>query len=55
MGSRSAGTLSLPWPTSGPRSATSRVAMDHVLLGNSFLTRFSMRRDNDILRLEKRP
>jgi cell division protein FtsW len=35
MASRSAGTLSLPWPTSGQRSGTSRVAMDHVLL---FLT-----------------
>jgi aspartyl protease family protein len=29
--------------------------MPHVLLGNSFLTRFSMRRDNDTMRLEKRP
>jgi aspartyl protease family protein len=29
--------------------------MPHVLLGNSFLTRFSMRRDNDQMRLEKRP
>src|SRR5574339_900884 len=35
MGSRSAGTLSLPWPTNGQRSGPSRVAMDHVLL---FLT-----------------
>jgi hypothetical protein len=25
-----------------------------VLLGNSFLTRFQMRRDNDVLRLELR-
>ncbi|HWC51180.1 MAG TPA: putative lipid II flippase FtsW [Nitrospira sp.] len=32
MASRSAGTLSLPWPTSGQRSGPSRVAMDHVLL-----------------------
>ena len=32
MASRSAGTLSLPWPTSGQRSAPARVAMDHVLL-----------------------
>src|SRR5574339_1205964 len=32
MGSRSAGTLSLPWPTNGQRSGPSRVAMDHVLL-----------------------
>jgi aspartyl protease family protein len=30
-------------------------AMDHVLLGNSFLTRFQMKRENDVLRLEKRP
>jgi aspartyl protease family protein len=28
--------------------------MDHVLLGNSFLTRFSMKRDSDTMRLEKR-
>jgi aspartyl protease family protein len=28
--------------------------MPHVLLGNSFLSRFSMRRDSDTLRLEKR-
>jgi aspartyl protease family protein len=25
-----------------------------VLLGNSFLTRFQMKRDNDVLRLDKR-
>jgi aspartyl protease family protein len=30
-------------------------SMPHVLLGNSFLTRFSMKRDNEIMRLEKRP
>jgi aspartyl protease family protein len=30
-------------------------AMSHVLLGNSFLTRFQMRRDNDTLTLVKRP
>jgi aspartyl protease family protein len=30
-------------------------AMPHILLGNSFLTRFQMKRENDILRLEKRP
>jgi aspartyl protease family protein len=30
-------------------------AMDVVLLGNSFLGRFQMHRDNDTLRLEKRP
>ncbi len=28
--------------------------MDHVLLGNSFLTRFQMRRDNDTMTLTKR-
>jgi len=36
------GTVVLPQP------------MPYVLLGNSFLTRFQMRRDNDILRLELR-
>jgi aspartyl protease family protein len=30
-------------------------AMQHVLLGNSFLTRFQMKRDNDTMRLTKRP
>ena len=29
--------------------------MPFVLLGNSFLNRFNMRRDNDVMRLEKRP
>jgi aspartyl protease family protein len=29
-------------------------AMGHVLLGNSFLNRFSMRRDADVMRLEKK-
>jgi len=29
--------------------------MDHVLLGNTFLSRFQMKRDNDTMRLEKRP
>ncbi len=29
-------------------------AMEYVLLGNTFLTRFSMKRDSDTLRLEKR-
>jgi aspartyl protease family protein len=29
--------------------------MPYVLLGNSFLGRFQMRRDNDVLRLDKRP
>ena len=28
--------------------------MPHVLLGNSFLTRFNMRRENDVMRLERR-
>jgi aspartyl protease family protein len=30
-------------------------AMPYALLGNSFLTRFQMKRENDVLRLEKRP
>ena len=30
------------------------VAMPNVLLGNSFLTRFQMHRDNDVMRLELR-
>jgi aspartyl protease family protein len=30
-------------------------AMQHVLLGNTFLTRFQMQRDNDTLRLTRRP
>jgi aspartyl protease family protein len=30
------------------------LTMEHVLLGNSFLTRFQMKRDNDTLRLTKR-
>jgi len=29
-------------------------AMPHVLLGNSFLTRFQMKRENDVMRLEYR-
>ena len=29
--------------------------MDQVLLGNSFLTRFQMKRDNDTMTLDKRP
>jgi aspartyl protease family protein len=29
--------------------------MPFVLLGNSFLSRFQMRRDNDVMRLERRP
>ena len=28
--------------------------MQHILLGNSFLTRFQMKRDNDVMRLTKR-
>lgn len=32
MASRSAGTLSLPWPTASQRSGAPRVAMDHMLL-----------------------
>ncbi|HEU5201938.1 MAG TPA: putative lipid II flippase FtsW [Nitrospira sp.] len=32
MASRSAGTLSLPWPTTSQRSGRPRVAMDHTLL-----------------------
>jgi aspartyl protease family protein len=30
-------------------------SMPYILLGNSFLQRFQMRRDNDVLRLELRP
>jgi aspartyl protease family protein len=30
-------------------------AMQHILLGNSFLARFQMKRDNDVMRLTKRP
>lgn len=30
-------------------------AMPHILLGNSFLTRFQMSRENDVMRLAKRP
>jgi len=30
-------------------------AMPYVLLGNSFLSRFQMRQDNDTLVLEKKP
>jgi aspartyl protease family protein len=28
--------------------------MPHILLGNSFLTRFSMKRENEVMRLERR-
>jgi aspartyl protease family protein len=31
------------------------VGMPYVLLGNTFLTRFQMRRDNDVMRLELKP
>jgi aspartyl protease family protein len=31
------------------------VSMPHILLGNSFLTRFQMKRENDVMRLTKRP
>ncbi len=30
-------------------------AMDHVLLGNSFLQRFQLKRDNEVLTLDRRP
>jgi len=30
-------------------------SMPHILLGNSFLTRFQMKRENEVMRLEKRP
>jgi aspartyl protease family protein len=30
-------------------------SMDHVLLGNSFLSRFQLTRENDVMRLGKRP
>jgi len=29
--------------------------MDTILLGNSFLTRFQMRRENDRMTLDRRP
>jgi aspartyl protease family protein len=29
-------------------------SMPHILLGNSFLTRFSMKRENEVMRLERR-
>jgi aspartyl protease family protein len=32
-----------------------QMGMDQVLLGNSFLSRFQMKRDNDVLTLDKRP
>ena len=30
------------------------ISMSHILLGNSFLTRFQMKRDNDVMRLVRR-
>jgi len=36
------------------QAAVLPASMEHVLLGNSFLSRFQMRRDNDILRLVRR-
>lgn len=36
------------------QAAVMPAQMPHVLLGNSFLTRFQMRRDNDVMRLEFR-
>lgn len=35
-------------------AVVSPMSMPYVLLGNSFLTRFQMRRDNDVMRLELR-
>lgn len=35
-------------------AAVSQAPMPHVLLGNSFLGRFQMRRENDVMRLELR-
>jgi aspartyl protease family protein len=37
------------------QAAVLPASMEHVLLGNSFLSRFQMRRDNEILRLVRRP
>ena len=31
-----------------------QASMDHILLGNSFLTRFQMKRENDVMTLSKR-
>lgn len=38
----------------GVEASVSPGAMPYVLLGNSFLTRFQMRRENDVLTLERR-
>ena len=35
-------------------AAVMPTSMPYVLLGNSFLSRFQMRRDNDVMRLELR-
>ena len=35
-------------------AAVMPTSMPYVLLGNSFLARFQMRRDNDVMRLELR-
>ena len=35
-------------------AVVTQASMPHVLLGNSFLSRFQMRRDNDVMRLESR-
>lgn len=40
---------------SGVQAIVTPGSMPYVLLGNSFLQRFQMRRDNDVMRLEKRP
>jgi aspartyl protease family protein len=40
---------------SNVRAVVMPAQMPHVLLGNSFLTRFQMRRENDVMRLELRP
>jgi aspartyl protease family protein len=40
---------------SGIQAIVTPGSMPFVLLGNSFLTRFQMRRENDVMRLEKRP
>ncbi len=37
------------------RAVVVPAAMPYILLGNSFLSRFSMRRDSDVMRLELRP
>jgi aspartyl protease family protein len=39
----------------GVEAVVMPAAMDYVLLGNSFLTRFQMKRENDQLTLDRRP